>query len=111
MTQTAAQQVQQSTASMEVDEQSTILAQICAGAPSDVVRDCLRKYDPKKTAWQIERELKKDRKETLVTALDFLGIPNMNQYKAEALPHELLCRIQNLLRIHASSVSSLTALS
>lgn len=96
MSQGNSQQVQQSTASNQADEQSTVIAEICAGAPTDAVRDCLRKYDPKKTSWHIERDLKKDRKEVLVAALDYLGLPNMNQYKAEALPHELVCRIQNL---------------
>ena len=29
--------------------------------------------------------------------MSYLGLPGMNQYRADALPHELLCRIQNLL--------------
>ena len=70
---------------------------LCAGTTSDAVRNCLRKYDPVKTAYQIEKKLKKDREEVLVNSLEYLGVPGMNQYKAEALPHEIVCRIQNLL--------------
>lgn len=79
------------------EEQLAIIASLCAGAPTDTVRNCLRKYDPAKTSYQIERELKKDKKEVLVDALGYLGIPDMNQYRADTLPHELVCTIQNLL--------------
>ena len=80
-----------------MEEQRAIIAALCAGATNDTVRNCLRKYDPVKTAYQIEKELKKDRKEVLVNSLEYLGVPGMNQYKAEALPHEIVCKIQNLL--------------
>ena len=100
---TSSQQVQQSTSTDSTaqqnshDEENRIIADLCAGALTDTVRNCLRKYDPKRTAWQIEKELKKDKKDVLVAALDYLGVPDMSQYKADALPHELVCRIQNLL--------------
>ena len=45
------------------DEENRIIAELCAGAPTDLVRNCFRKYDSKKTAWQIEKELKKDKKD------------------------------------------------
>ena len=48
-----------------VEAQSTIIAALCAEAPSDV-RDCLRKYDPKKPAWRIENAFKTDKKAVLV---------------------------------------------
>ena len=83
--------------SPRTQEQETIIAALCADATTNTVRNCLRKYDPSKTSYQIEKELKKDKKEVLVAALEYLGVPDMNQYKAEALPHELVCRIQNLL--------------
>ena len=76
--------------------QSTIIAAICAEAPTDAVRDCLRKYDPTKSAWHIENAFKTEKKTVLVEALAYLGVPNMEDYKAGALPHELLCRVQNL---------------
>ena len=68
---TVVQQDGQATAN-NIDEQNTIIVELCAGAPTDVVRDCLRKYDPRKTAYQIERELKKDKKVILVAALEYL---------------------------------------
>ena len=80
-----------------IDEQKDIIAELCVGAPSDSVRNCLRKYDPTRSAWQIEKDIKKDKKEVLVDTLSYLGMPGMNQYRHDALPHELVCRVQNLL--------------
>ena len=78
---------------LEVQEQ--IVAALCAEAP-DAVRDCLRKYDPKKTEWQIKAAFKQQKKPILVQTLGYLGLPDMEKFKADALPHELLCRVQNL---------------
>ena len=80
-----------------VEEQSRIVAALCADAPTDCIRNCLRKYDPKKTTWQIEALFKKDKKDVLVETLGYLGVPDMQQYRADALPHELIVRVQNLL--------------
>ena len=80
-----------------IEEQKTTIAALCAGAANDAVRNCLRKYDPTKTSYQIERELKKDKKDVLVETLNYLGITGMGQFRADALPHELVCRVQNLL--------------
>ena len=77
-------------------EQEEIVAALCAEAPTDAVRDCLRKYDPKKMQWQIEASFKQVKKQVLVETLGYLGVPGMDQYKADVLPHELLCRVQNL---------------
>ena len=70
---------QPSDAEAQVDQQSNILAELCAAAPTDAVRNCLRKYDAKNTTWQNERELKKFKKEILVATLDYLELPDMNQ--------------------------------
>ena len=80
-----------------IDDQKEIIAALCVGAPSDNIRNCLRKYDPTKPVWQIEKDLKKDKKDVLVDSLLYLGVPGMNQYRHDALPHELVCRVQNLL--------------
>ena len=92
----AARNEQSAADDTEVITREHIVAALAAEAPSDAVRDCLRKYDPKKTDGQIEASLKQSRKTILVDTLAYLGVPNMEQYRAEALPHELLCRIQNL---------------
>ena len=80
----------------EVTTREHIVAALAAEAQSDAIRNCLRKYDPKKSDGQIEASLKQSKKSILVDTLAYLGVPNMDQYRAEALPHELLCRIQNL---------------
>ena len=77
-------------------QQEAIVAALCVNAPSDLVRDCLRKYEPKKRAGQIEAAFKQQRKQVLVDTLAYLGVKNMNQYRHEILPRELLCRVQNL---------------
>ena len=80
-----------------IEEHKNVIAALCAAAPDDEVRNCLRKYDPTKTDSQIENNLKKFSKSQLVQVLAYLGVPDMNQYRADALPHEVVCRIQNLL--------------
>ena len=77
-------------------EQDVVLASLCAKAPSVEIRDCLRKYCPRKRTWQLENTFKQMKKHVLVDSLAYLGRPEMDQYKAEFLPKELICRIQNL---------------
>ena len=79
----------------EIEEQERVIAMLCAAAP-DAIRDCLRKYVPRKAVWQIEAALKQSRKQLLVDTLKYLGVPDMDEFQAAALPHELVCRIQNL---------------
>ena len=88
---------QTQTGAQNTDDQKDIIAALCVGAPSDNIRNCLRKYDPTKTTWQLEKDFKKDKKDILVDSLLYLGVPGMNQYRHDALPHELVCRVQNLL--------------
>ena len=79
-----------------ISKQEAIVAALCAEAPTEAVRNCLRKYEPRKPSWQIEAAFKTLRKQTLVDALFYLKVPHMEQYKVDILPHELLCRVQNL---------------
>lgn len=83
-------------AEVSVRKQEDIVAALCAEAPSEAVRNCLRKYEPRKPAWQIEAAFKKVRKQTLVDTLFYLKVPQMDQYKVDILPRELFCRVQNL---------------
>ena len=76
--------------------QEQIVATLCVEAPNDTIRNCLRKYVPSKSAVQIQATFKQEKKQTLVETLAYLGVPNMEQYRADALPHEMICRIQNL---------------
>ena len=55
-----------------IDEQKDIIAELCVGAPNDTIRNCLRKYDPSKGTYQIEKELKKDNKDR--NRAFFLGV-------------------------------------
>ena len=78
-----------------IKEQERIIATLCVDA-SDPVRDCLRKYNPRKQAWQIQAAFKQCKKTLLVDTLEYLGIPGMVIYKLDTLALELTCRIQNL---------------
>ena len=81
---------------MSAQTEEEIIAALCSEAPTTAVRDCLRKYEPAKTAYQIEASLKKENKAVLVESLVYLGVPDAAEFKATALPHEMVCRIQNL---------------
>ena len=76
--------------------QREIIAALCEEAPNNEVRDCLRRYDPAKSSNQIKNAFKTLHKEVLVETLNYLGCPGMAEYNKAALPHELLCRVQNL---------------
>ena len=88
---------QQDENEQSLQEQEQIVAALCEDAPNETVRNCLRKYSPRKQAWQIEALFKQEKKQVLVETLAFLGQEGMQQYRADALPHELICRVQNLL--------------
>ena len=79
-----------------LEDRKTVMATLCEGAPNVTVRDCLRKYDPSKENAQIERALKTEKKAVLLDTLEYLGCTDMKEYKQSALPHELICRVQNL---------------
>ena len=79
-----------------IQKQEDIIAALCAGAPSEAVRNCLRKYEPRKQGWQIEAAMKPFNKQTLVDTLFYLRVENTDEYKKDILPHEVLCRVQNL---------------
>ena len=78
------------------EQQEQIIAALCAEAPSVIIRNCLRKYEQSKTSWQIERAMSAEKKATLVETLTYLGVPNMANCNKTGLPHELVCRVQNL---------------
>ena len=78
-----------------LEDMKTVMATLCEGAPNSTVRNCLRKYDPSKTSVQIEKALKTEKKPVLVETLEYLGVTGTEEYRHSALPHELLCRVQN----------------
>ena len=79
-----------------ISRQEDIVAALCAEAPSESVRNCIRKYEPQKQGWQIEAALKSLNKQTLVDTLSYLRVDGTEDYKKDCLPHEVLCRVQNL---------------
>ena len=72
---TAAQSLD--TVEFSISKQEAIVAALCAEAPTEAVRNCLRKYEPRKPSWQIEAAFKTLRKQTLVDALFYPKVPNM----------------------------------
>ncbi len=76
--------------------QEDVLAGLCASAPSNDVRDCLRMYNPQSNNKQHRTEFSKCQKPTLIATLDYLGIPGHDQYNKPTCINVLICRIQNL---------------
>ena len=69
----------------ERKEQEQIIASLCTDAPNNDVRNCLRKYSPDKSTWQIEAAFKQVRKSLLVETLTYLGVPDSNIRQTHSL--------------------------
>ena len=79
------------------EQQTSIIAQLCASAPSTSIRDCLRIYNVKKPIKQIKSGFNGCHRETLLATLDYLNVKTQDNFIKPAIIHNLLCRIQNLL--------------
>ena len=79
-----------------IEEHNEVIAGLCAEAPVDI-RDTLRLYDPSLETRGLERQIARSSKNLLIAALEYLGIPGMQDYTKEACVTSLICRIQNLL--------------
>ena len=78
----------------EVEE---LIAELCMNTSSNQVKFSLRKYQYGKTIAQIEKDINKDRVETLRETANFLKIPNCENKTKKSLSHLITCKIQNLL--------------
>ncbi len=79
-----------------IQTQENIIAGLCTAAPTTEIRDCLRLYKPQNNNKQHKTEFNRCQKATLVATLDFLGVPEHDQYTKPACLNILICRIQNL---------------
>ena len=79
------------------DQVENLIAKLCVSAPTPQIKECLRLYEYGKSSIQIEKEFKTCNKQTLVGTMNYLKIPNENNYTKDIVAHHLLCRIQNLL--------------
>ena len=72
-----------------------ILASLCAKAPDNEIRDCLRRYNPSHSLKQQKSSLKPVIVKTLAKTAKYLNInSDMNK---DPLIHNIICKIQNLL--------------
>ena len=82
---------------MTEDSKRSVLAALCAGAPTSEIRDCLRCYDTSKSTAQIERKMQGISVPNLVSPMTYLGVPGQDCYVKNAIIRNLVCRIENLL--------------
>jgi hypothetical protein len=86
----------QITSSLDPNEVVTILATLSSKAPDNEIRDCTRRYDHSKTYSVNKAAMRVSTKPILVRTATYLKAdPTSN--KKEAIIHEIICRIQNLL--------------
>ncbi len=81
---------------LNIEEQDTIVAGLCAEAPNNDVRDTLRLYDPRLDTRALVKQLSRASKNSLVESLSYLGHDGMSDYMKEACITALICRVQNL---------------
>lgn len=79
------------------DSKRSVLAALCAGAPTAEIRDCLRCYDISKSASLIERKMGGISVPNLISTMTYLGVPGQECYVKATIIHNLVCRIENLL--------------
>lgn len=80
--------------SLEVED---LIAELCNGAPSEAVKFCLRNYRYDKNISQIQKDIEKDKAQTLKDTAQYLKVPKYNLKTKKSLAHLIICRIQNLL--------------
>lgn len=80
----------------DINKRQTIIAELCSNAPNNVVRDCIRLYDPLKPSSQVKKSLNQCLKETLKETLTYLNKKPSETSNKPAILHNLICRIQNL---------------
>ena len=80
----------------EFAEEDSILADLCARAPSDEARNSLRHYDPRLEHQALEKQINKLTKDQLLTGLKYLGKEDMEGYTKPTCITAFICRIQNL---------------
>ena len=86
----------QVTSSLDPNEVATILATLSSKAPDNEIRDCIRRYDHTKTYSVNKTALRVPTKPILIRTATYLKADPASN-KKEAIIHEIICRIQNLL--------------
>ena len=79
------------------DSKKSVLAALCAAAPSSEIRDCLRCYDTSKSTAHIERKMNGISVPNLTSTMTYLGVPGQECYVKATIIRNLVCRIENLL--------------
>lgn len=74
-----------------------ILAALSVGALNTNIRDCIRLYRKEATTTQHKKAFSKCDKNTLVETMNYLNVPNQDEYTKESVINNLIVRIQNLL--------------
>ena len=74
-----------------------VIAELVSEAPSDDVKNCLKAYEYGKSLRQLSSSFHAFSKPVLVSTLDYLNVPNQDNYVKATNVENVICRIQNLL--------------
>ena len=77
--------------------QEDIIAQLASQAPTDIVRNCIRRYDPAHRNTQHRAVFSKCNKSDLTATLAYLKCPGKSSYTKPDCVKSLISRIQNFL--------------
>ena len=81
-----------------VEGVKNVLAKLCAEAPTNNVRDCLRQYSYDKPVEQAKKAINRYSKDVIIETLEYLGIKKQwRQYNKPLCLKDLLTRIKSLL--------------
>ena len=74
-----------------------VLCELCAKAPDNEVRDCLRLYDPKLRINQRSKKMSNINKPVLIATSVYLQMEDQNRYNKDTCLEHVIQRIENLL--------------
>ena len=81
---------------IDIDACTRVIAELCTSAPNNLVRDCIRTYDPTKTTPQIKRMLNSLNKPILIQTLSYLFARTIdNKIKKDDLLDMLIMKIKS----------------
>ncbi|MEC8327029.1 MAG: hypothetical protein VX100_13260, partial [Pseudomonadota bacterium] len=73
-----------------------VLAALATEAPNDMVRNCIRDYDPKLTDAQIKKKIDRNDREDLLEVMKYLRVPDQQLYTKPQIVFNFVLRIQSL---------------
>ena len=77
------------------EEKETVVASLIVSATDEIVKKTLRIYDVNLTTKELKRKFNGPDKDHLVKTMDFLGVPDQQDYNKPTVVNNLISRIQS----------------